>query len=400
MADIETWHSAFHPDSFLKRVDLSKLLERNATFNEKIAVDSARICALCETSQRFGIWLSDKSFLCTDCYEVVATIQYPEIYEQARRKHLVRSEAWRLAWSEFRRTYEVAPSSNSAIAWGWISMILGFINPVLLVGSGLILVIGYAQGALTSRKVSAWRQMESEWQRANPEPKLPPLKHFHDASVELTQRDRLILRIFEHWPGYPPFWNYLRQVVLTSDGHRCQVTGCPSRLELHIHHIKPISEGGAHVPSNLVSLCDFHHALEPEPGHERIWNAIKTRYFTLVQQHERSNRVAPGSHLVRPYLRRLQLVTNKEIEDLIETFGLCCPSCMTRSLRSEVQARSQSVRVACMTCGGSSTGPQLLAEETGPLLAEGLPATLNPRRWRARWDVLAERTSSIWRLYT
>ena len=83
---------------------------------------------------------------------------------------------------------------------------------------------------------------------------------------------------------------------------------------------------GMHTPENLVSLCDFHHALEPEKGHERIWGNIKTRYFTLVCDHERSNRVSDGTHAVRAHLRRLQLVSLDELRELTKTYGFSCPS--------------------------------------------------------------------------
>ena len=124
------------------------------------------------------------------------------------------------------------------------------------------------------------------------------------------------MKIFEHWPGYPPFWSYLRAVVLSRDAHRCQVTGCPSRLELHVHHICPTYAGGPHSPKNLVTLCQFHHAIQPERGHERIWGAVKNRFFTLVQKHERANRSGNGTHMVTAHLRRQELITLEELTAL------------------------------------------------------------------------------------
>jgi hypothetical protein len=41
-------------------------------------------------------------------------------------------------------------------------------------------------------------------------------------------------------------------------------------------------------------------------------------------------------------------------------------------------------------------GPQELAEETGPRLAEMLLVTRNQGRWKARWDMLYERKSVAW----
>lgn len=46
--------------------------------------------------------------------------------------------------------------------------------------------------------------------------------------------------------------------------------------------MRPVAEGGTHAPDNLVSLCDFHHALEPEKGHERIWANIKNNTPSIL----------------------------------------------------------------------------------------------------------------------
>ena len=43
------------------------------------------------------------------------------------------------------------------------------------------------------------------------------------------------------------------------DGWRCSAPGCSSRRNLEEHHIIYRSRGGADTPSNLVTLCRFHH---------------------------------------------------------------------------------------------------------------------------------------------
>ena len=185
-------------------------------------------------------------------------------------------------------------------------------------------------------------------------------------------------------------------MVLRKDSGRCQVSGCPSRLELHIHHIKPVSEGGEHAPSNLVSLCDFHHALEPEKGHERIWGNIKTRYFTLVCEHDRSNRTASGTHVVRAHLRRLQLVTLEELKGLTKTYGFGCPECGDTHIKVRLYSKRNAIEIECPTCAKSVEGPQELTEESGPRIAELLRVTRNQGRWKARWDMLSERKEAVW----
>ena len=50
----------------------------------------------------------------------------------------------------------------------------------------------------------------------------------------------------------------LRRAVLYRDGG-CTADGCTSRYRLQPHHIIPWSDGGPTDPTNLVTLCWFHH---------------------------------------------------------------------------------------------------------------------------------------------
>lgn len=392
----ENWHGEFNPRKFLSRVCLEKLIERNETYNATAISDAKTPCILCGKVHPRGILLNDKSFLCQQCYSEAALISYPEKYETLRRESLLAKESRRLAWEGFRERFEYKPAENSLVIFGWASLLLVFISPAFLVLTVILLVIGYQKNSISKQKAAEWISRRSQWEQANPEPKEPALKHFHDPTAELTQRDRLVLRIFDHWPGYPPFWKYLRSVIFSRDSNRCQVTGCPSRLGLQAHHIRPVSEGGAHSPDNLISLCDFHHALEPSRGHERIWGNVKTKYFTLVCSHERSNRTNPGVHTVRPHLRRLQLVTLDELRELTGTYGFCCPNCRETRIKFILHKGKNIIKVECSNCGNAIEGPQQLTEETGPRLAEILGVTRNRGRWKARWDVLVERRCATW----
>lgn len=343
-----------------------------------------------------GILLNDLSFLCKGCYAEVALISYPERYEASRRQYAISKESRRLAKQAFLDKYEYKPNESSLVFFGWVSLLLLFFHPGLIALSAVLLVLGYDRKSTNERKMVEWSSRRDEWERLNPEPHEPELRHFHDPSAVLSVRDQSILKVFNHWPGYPPFWKYLRTIVIAKDKSRCQVSGCPSRLELHVHHIKPVADGGTHAPSNLVSLCDFHHALEPEKGHERIWGDIKTRYFTLIRGHQRNNRASSGTHIVRPHLRRLQLVNLSELIEIKSTYGLSCPNCLSPKLRIDIAQNRNRVRVTCSVCEQSVEGPQQLTEETGPYLAEILTVSQNRGRWKARWDMLDERRAATW----
>lgn len=51
----------------------------------------------------------------------------------------------------------------------------------------------------------------------------------------------------------------LRRFILHRDGGACTADGCRSRYRLQPHHIVPRSQGGSHEPSNLTTLCWYHH---------------------------------------------------------------------------------------------------------------------------------------------
>jgi predicted restriction endonuclease len=54
--------------------------------------------------------------------------------------------------------------------------------------------------------------------------------------------------------------------VIARDGNRCTFVNergerCAETRWLHLHHLKPVSQGGSDDSSNIVSLCSTHHAL-------------------------------------------------------------------------------------------------------------------------------------------
>lgn len=383
------WHHAFNPQLFLKAINIEKLLQRNDAHAENRINKLGKPCFSCCSSTAPGLLLNEGSYLCKQCFDQLSLVQYPEKYERIRRQHLLACEARNQARQAVIKNSPELQNKKILDTAFWLSFFLYLIHIGFIALTVGIFFISKSFKEAHDKKLE-------EWGKLYPEPPEPLLRHFHDPSAELTYQDKQTLYIFNHWPGYPPFWGYLREVVLQKDNGRCQVSGCPSRLELHIHHIKPVSEGGEHTPGNLVSLCDFHHALEPEKGHERIWGHIKTRYFTLVCEHERSNRATPGSHTVLAHLRRLQLVTLDELRELTKTYGFCCLQCGNTHIKFTLHRGNNIIEIECPACSKTVAGPQELTEETGPRLAELLRVTRNQGRWKARWDMLTERKGTVW----
>jgi hypothetical protein len=50
-----------------------------------------------------------------------------------------------------------------------------------------------------------------------------------------------------------------RREVMRRGRKVCAVPGCRNHRHLHVHHVKPRSEGGDHDPAFLVPLCHRHH---------------------------------------------------------------------------------------------------------------------------------------------
>lgn len=59
---------------------------------------------------------------------------------------------------------------------------------------------------------------------------------------------------------YPANWNTVRHAVYTRDNHRCRNCGARN-VELHAHHIVPLSRGGTNQMGNLKTLCRSCHEL-------------------------------------------------------------------------------------------------------------------------------------------
>ncbi len=390
--ETENWHTSFNPQKFLSRVNLEKLIEHNEAYNENKIQKGITPCIICSSKQGPGLLLNDKSYLCKSCFSEVSTISYPEKYENNRRNYLKSKESKRIALAALTELYGYSKEGNPAELFAWLSLALLFVHVGLIVVPVILFLVSSSINASQEKKLKAWNDKQTEWEKLNPDPAEPILKHFHDPQAKLTTKDLKILKVFNNWPGYPPFWKYLRAVVLNRDGNHCQVSGCPSRVTLHVHHQKPVSKGGEHVPNNLVSLCDFHHALEPDEGHERIWGSIKTRYFTIVQGHTRHNRASSGLHNVRSHVRRLELAKENELNEIKRFYSLSCPSCSSENIFITVKDK---VNIVCNACSKKWAGPKELTEETGPRLAELLTVKRNKGIWMARWDMLSSRTSSV-----
>lgn len=102
-------------------------------------------------------------------------------------------------------------------------------------------------------------------------------------------------------------WEQAREQILVRDAGRCTVArliGGPCSPTLDVHHLTPLSEGGAEYDdANLISVCRRHHAMLEGIRrlllrHERIPPCHHTHRYRegreecLRRRLQRANRVA------------------------------------------------------------------------------------------------------------
>jgi len=85
----------------------------------------------------------------------------------------------------------------------------------------------------------------------------------NDESTTIEKIDKLqqeLRPIYDYYLDYPPDWQVRRSEVLKRDDKRC--VECHSGINLHVHHIAPLSKGGSNLLSNLETLCEGCHSKE------------------------------------------------------------------------------------------------------------------------------------------
>jgi hypothetical protein len=395
---VATLGSAFSYHRYISKVKFSDLVESNKVVEEAWVVtdQSPTGCVLCgkRPEGESAVRLNSGGLVCKPCFEGLQYVYFPEMYQQRHVDYTVAKEARRIA----RKEYESAHPSTAAIrrmgkatrisGWtiagdivvcGGLGLLTSASTPVFWILGALLLVslvgVLVVINGSSKKHVAILTGDMSRWDETSPDPPAPDLRQFHDPQAVLTDRDRRLLEVFDYWPGYPPFWSYVRSVILNVDEQRCQVTGCPSRTALHIHHMRPVSEGGSHRPDNLVTLCEFHHGLCPASGHERVWGQISTRYFTMVRAHLRSG------HHVNAHVRRLVLATQEQLERIRPYHDMVCDGCESPTPRISVDCDRNTVSISCSKCMEHAELEQKLLEEDGPWLAAHIRARKHIGRW-------------------
>lgn len=179
----------------------------------------------------------------------------------------------------------------------------------------------------------------------------------------------------EYQDGYPRDWEARRREILDRDKFMCQAPGCCWRAA-DIHHVIPRARGGNHRAENLVALCRVHHAIV-HLDTNKIEVSLKgsSNRCTIVSRHW--NRGAP----VPIHIRRFQRVTEAELKQVREHFGLKCRRCGSTAWKGHLRISEYTIRIRCSGCNTRWKLEAGLREETGTLLATIFLPTRNVGRF-------------------
>jgi hypothetical protein len=403
---------------FLKRADPNYMVEPISKGN----VSSYLNCIFCSEKKIKGINLNNKKYLCENCLYEIQEVRYPEKYQKeflyfknsveeinqkkelfinhrlenlttqrvhyknrilsnfVETKFLISAAVLNLALLVLYLRICIDHSHNS----GNVMELFKLNFPTLCTlcfWATLILLItkSICKSNYDSQIYKAREHFLSQWELQHPYPSEPELRHFYDPKAILSERDLKILEVLDYWPKYPPYWRYIRQKVLERDMNTCQVTGCPSRTVVHVHHKTPLSKGGSHRIENLITLCEYHHGLMPGAGHDQIWSEVTNIFFSLVRGHYRQE------SYVQTHIRRKELITDKELETTMAKCQPICPSCQSTSLSIE-GFNYKDFRLTCKQCKESWVFKRMLSEETLPALLLIFKPSFEKRTWQIDED--------------
>ncbi len=338
--------------------------------------------------------LNNRLFICDTCYDRIEQLRYPEHYRAKIRQYEDQKEKHRFNYEKYLKELEESLPVGANNRYYVISKTLTFMIIVLAI---LLILLEVASidnlllmafvccvtGILSLYFKGKTRTLRQEhlqhilsWKQEFPEPKIPSVREYFDPNATLTKKDKKIYNILLFWPAYPPYWDSLREYIINRDGKRCQVTGCPNRTRLHVHHCVPLSKGGSHGIENLVTLCVFHHGVQPDAGHDRIWGEIKTQYFSMVRAHLRNG------YPVRAHVRRKELTNDVQLTQIIEYYRLSCSECSDFPFRFSIDYAKNLIYLYCGRCNQTWNFRQKIVEENGPELANVFKVARNEGRWK------------------
>ena len=81
-----------------------------------------------------------------------------------------------------------------------------------------------------------------------------------DLSLLFSYTKKDLSSIYDYFLSYPPDWDERRELLINAGGNFC--SKCRRSLNLHVHHIKRLSDGGSNELSNLKLLCETCHSNE------------------------------------------------------------------------------------------------------------------------------------------
>ena len=83
------------------------------------------------------------------------------------------------------------------------------------------------------------------------------LSRIRGARQEHESKIAKIRSVYDLWPTYPPDWDERRRLVSEREHYSC--AECGAGGQLHLHHIRALSQGGTNRLENIALLCEHCH---------------------------------------------------------------------------------------------------------------------------------------------
>lgn len=140
-----------------------------------------------------------------------------------------------------------------------LTLAIGWVLTLLVFGGCVTLGVRILQKDVSELRpqftgFQDWRQQRREREY---------LRSFEQSESIWLRRRWWYRRFHRPLMSYPDDWDDLRHEVYARDGYRCVNCGA-TNVELHAHHIVPLSVGGTNRVRNLATVCfDCHARIHP-----------------------------------------------------------------------------------------------------------------------------------------
>ena len=119
-----------------------------------------------------------------------------------------------------------------------------------------------------------------KWMKGRKNPKLAAIARLQTGEKNPRWKDGITSKLQQRCSSQK--WIQIRSKIYKRDNWTCQKCGKKCHTDIQCHHSIPESEGGSHIPENLVTLCkSCHIKVENEYNGHRRWDKKPIRWTNI-----------------------------------------------------------------------------------------------------------------------